>query len=401
MKSPTRLLFLSSILTIAAVLNTGAFAVEPTIHLRDGFANLRHRATVDKKAHVAFLGGSITQNTRGHTAMIPAWLEETFPDTKFTFTNAGLSSTCSVTGAFRVADDVIAKGPVDLLVVEFAVNDDQDASHDQKTATRGMEGIIRQVRAHNPAADILMVHFVNPDLLAKAQAGESSVSITAHESVAEHWGITTVNIANALAASTEAGNMDWAQYGGVHPKSEGYRFASDFMIDAIQSSWKDQPVTSEIAAHQAPDKPLDENSYGKVRAFDLQQASWLGGWKFGPVGKDLMPLGSIREDYLDRPMLRGEEAGNIIYLDFMGRALTAFVLAGPDSGDLEVSIDGGDWKRVPNFHRFSTGLNYPRSLILADDLTSGFHIGAVRIASEIPEGSQGHAVSILKLGINE
>jgi hypothetical protein len=56
-------------------------------------------------------------------------LQRRFPDTKFTFTDAGLSSTCSTTGAFRLSTDVLSQGPVDLLFIEFAVNDDQDAGH--------------------------------------------------------------------------------------------------------------------------------------------------------------------------------------------------------------------------------------------------------------------------------
>ena len=40
-----------------------------------------------------------------------------------------IASTCSTTGAFRLRDDVLIKGPVDLFFIEFAVNDDQDAGH--------------------------------------------------------------------------------------------------------------------------------------------------------------------------------------------------------------------------------------------------------------------------------
>ncbi|MCB1091894.1 MAG: SGNH/GDSL hydrolase family protein, partial [Verrucomicrobiae bacterium] len=91
----------------------------------------------------------------------------------------------------------------------------------------------------------------------------------------------------------------------------------------------------------------------------------------------------------------------MLYLDFVGRAMAAFILAGPDSGILEVSVDGGEWSPVPLFHRFSTGLNYPRSVILAEDLPAGFHQIALRTSETKPEGSQGTAASILKLSINE
>ncbi|MCB1231891.1 MAG: SGNH/GDSL hydrolase family protein [Verrucomicrobiae bacterium] len=401
MKSPTLLRFAGAALFLFVASEMDRATADEVIHLRDGFHNFRHRAMTDKKAHVAFLGGSITQNAKGHTAMIPAWLKEQFPEAEISVTNAGLSSTGSVSGAFRVADDVLAKGPVDLFVVEFAVNDDQDSMLDRETAIRGMEGIIRQVRGKSSTTDILMVHYINPDLLAKAQAGEQATSVAAHESVAEHWHITTVNLPVALAKATADGSMNWERYGGVHPNQEGYRWATGFMTEALAQGWKSEPETPGIVEHKVPDAPLDPGSYGRVISIPLSQTSLLEGWTLGKVGKELLPMGSIRSDYLDLPVLRGEEPGSIFYLEFSGRALTAFVLAGPDAGTLDISIDGGDWKPVTLFHRFSTGLNYPRTVILADDLKSQFHQAAIRISETKPEGSEGHAASLLKLGVSE
>lgn len=401
MKSPTLLRIAGVALCLFVASGLDRAKADEVIHLRDGFHNFRHRAMTEKKAHVAFLGGSITQNAKGHTAMIPAWLKEQFPDAELSVTNAGLSSTGSVSGAFRVADEVLAKGPIDLFVVEFAVNDDQDSMLDSETAIRGMEGIIRQVREASATTDILMVHYINPNLLAKAQAGEQSTSVAAHESVAEHWQITTVNLPIALAKATADESMDWERYGGVHPNQEGYRWATGFMTEALAQGWKGEPESPGISDHQVPAAPLDPGSYGRVRIIPLAETSLLGGWTLGKVGKELLPVGSIRGDYLDRPLIRGDEPGSIFYAEFSGRALTAFVLAGPDAGRLDVSIDGGDWKPVTLFHSFSTGLNYPRTVILADDLNSQFHQAAIRISTSKPEGSKGHAASILKLGANE
>ena len=101
--------------------------------------------------------------------MVCANLQRRFPKTEFVFTNAGISSTCSTTGAFRLGEDVLSQGPVDLLFVEFAVNDDQDANHTRVACLRGMEGILRQARRHNPQMDIVITHFVNPGMLAQLQ----------------------------------------------------------------------------------------------------------------------------------------------------------------------------------------------------------------------------------------
>ena len=52
------------------------------------------------------------------------------------------------------------------MLVEFSVNDDQDAHHSADDCIRGMEGIVRHVSRYNPQADIVMIQFVNPEMLA-------------------------------------------------------------------------------------------------------------------------------------------------------------------------------------------------------------------------------------------
>lgn len=359
----------------------------PWIELGNGVPHFLKTVKTKKKAHVAFLGGSITQNTTGHTAMVPAWLEEKYPECEFTFTNTGLSSTCSMTGAFRLKDDLLAKGPVDLLIVEFAVNDDQDAGHDRQTAIRGLEGIVRHFQEANPEGDIISVQFVNIPILEKYQNGDVAVSVKAHKDVARHYKIPSVDVGMALAAATKSGTMDWKKYGGVHPGKEGYRFASDLIISAIEKS-PEKTVKVEV-------EPLDWESFYKGKFLDPQVASWLGGWKFGSPDKDLLPLGGIRKDYTVYQALRSEEAGTMLYLPFSGNFLGAFVLAGPDAGILEVSVDNGKWQKVDLYHRFSSGLNYPRSVILADGLKNSWHQAVIRISDEKNPESKGNAATIL------
>lgn len=373
-----------------AALSSAAEPIE--IGKREGVPNFIARLEKERKAHVAFLGGSITQNTKGHTAMIPEWLEKTYPEVDFTFTNAGLSSTCSVTGAFRLDRDVLSKGQIDLLVVEFAVNDDQDAAHDRTTAIRGLEGIIRQYFEANPTGDVISVQFVNPEILAGKQAGEEAVSVAAHKDVARHYGVASVDVGEALANEIEAGKKTWDEdYGGTHPNQEGYRFASDLIIEVV-----DETVSGETPQIVTMPEPLDPKSYVGATMIDVQDINWLGGWKYGAVSEELLPQGQIRADYKGLPVLRSDEEGNYLYFTFSGSMLGAFVLAGPDSGSLEVSIDAGEWKSVELYHQHSGKLNYPRSVILADDLSNSYHQAAIRTA----KGEGGATATILYFEVN-
>ena len=115
----------------------------------------------------------------GYRVMVSQDLQKRFPDTEFKFINAGISSTCSTTGAHRLARDVLAARP-DLLFVEFAVNDDQDAAHADRECRRGMEGILRQAREADPTLDVVVTHFCEPTnarfIIERKNSGEQQCS---------------------------------------------------------------------------------------------------------------------------------------------------------------------------------------------------------------------------------
>ncbi len=368
------------------------------LRMRGDFHRFRQRLESGKTTRVVTLGGSITENAHGHSAQVPAWLKRRFPKADFQFTNAGISSTCSTTGAFRLQRDVLDGGRVDLLIVEFAVNDDQDARHAERECIRGMEGIVRRLWKEQPQADVLMVQYVNPEMLESLLAGKTPLSLAAHEKVAGHYGIPSVNVAAEVAAAVGEGRYSWEDYGGTHPKPFGYQVAVNMMITALERGMVTESGHREERRALPP--PLDSGSYGGGVLVDVQDAAWLGGWKYGKVGENLLPVGAIRPRYGDYGVLRGDEAGTILYLDFEGRSVGAFVLAGPDAGVVEVSVDGGAWREKTLYHQHSAKLNYPRSVMFATDLPAGIHRLALRLGEKVPEGSGGRAASILFFEVN-
>ncbi|HUP79330.1 MAG TPA: prolyl oligopeptidase family serine peptidase, partial [Pirellula sp.] len=110
--------------------------------LRNGLQKCKTKFEQTKLGRVAFLGGSITASN-GWRNLVCEDLERRFPDTKFDFVDAGIGSLGSTPGAFRFQRDVLARGPVDLLFEEAAVNDDTNGFSDVEQV-RGMEGIVRQ-----------------------------------------------------------------------------------------------------------------------------------------------------------------------------------------------------------------------------------------------------------------
>ncbi|QDT53734.1 Alpha/beta hydrolase family protein [Caulifigura coniformis] len=366
---------------------------------RGTLANSRIRFERRKKGHVAFLGGSITE-MNGYRPLLCELLQKRFPETEFQFTNAGISSTCSTTGAFRLKTDVLDQVPVDLLFVEFAVNDDQDAGHARHECIRGMEGIVRHVREHNPKADIVITYFVNPAMLKTIEEGKVPLSIGSHEEVARHYAVPTIHLASELADRIQTGEMTWERFGGVHPARPGNELCVELIDKLLSREWQDSlPADASPIAHPLPPNPLDPASYIAGRFLDSRSARLGEGWTIEKPNWSSNPK-HWRERFRELPLLQSVTPGSELSLSFDGRAIGAYLLAGPDAGMLEYSIDGGPWATIDLFHNFSSALHYPRTVMFSADLQPASHTLQLRVASSSNPASAGTAVRIIHFVAN-
>ncbi len=368
------------------------------VQFRGSLDNARAKFERQQQGTVAFIGGSITE-MEGYRPLVCSLLQKRFPETKFKFVAAGISSTCSTTGAFRLDRDVLSQGPVDLFFVEFAVNDDQDARHTRAECIRGLEGILRHARLQNPVMDIVVTFFVNPEMLKTLQAGQAPLTIEAHTAVAQHYAVSTINLAKEVADEITAGQLTWQKFGGTHPAPFGNAIAAK-MIDElfVRARW-DQPLPAEAkpAAHALPAAPLDPLSYAAGRFVDPKLAHSKQGWTLEIPDWKKLP-GSKRSRFTELPMLCATTPGAEATLDFTGTAVGAFIVAGPDAGILEASVDGGPFRAVDLFHGYSKGLHYPRTVMFGTELPPGQHTLTLRLAAATK--SAGHAARIMQFTVN-
>lgn len=394
LKAGFSLFILSSVLTLCAV--------EPDhfgdkVCLRGSFQNARITFERTGKGTVAFLGGSITE-MEGYRPMVCDILRKRFPKTVFTFIPAGISSTCSTTGAFRLGTDVLGKGNVDLLFVEYAVNDDQDAHHSREMCIRGMEGIIRHARQVNPTMDIVMTFFVNEDILKTLQEGKTPLTLEAHSAVAAYYDIPTINLAKEVADEITAGTLTWKKFGGVHPAPFGNAICARMIDELFSRAWTGPFVNESAVAHiPVPLTPLDPLNYSSGRFVDPRVAQVKQGWTFGVPDWKGLP-GSKRARFTSVPMLCATEPGAEVMLAFEGTAVGAYVVAGPDAGIVEARVDGGPSHAVNLYHAYSKGLHYPRTVMFGTGLQPGAHTLSLRISSETQ--SAGHAARIMQFAVN-
>jgi len=367
------------------------------VQFRGSLDNARLQFERTKRGNVAFLGGSITE-MNGYRPMVCEILQKRFPGTEFTFTSAGISSTCSTTGAFRLERDVLSHGPIDLLFVEFAVNDDQDAHHTQAECIRGLEGILRHAQQNNPNMDIVVTFFVNEFILSSFQQGKTPLTVETHEAVARYYSRSTINLAREVASQITAGSLTWKTFGGVHPAPVGNRICANMIDDLFGRAWA-APLSAQASLSPAklPASPLDAFSYSSGRFIDPMHAKVKSGWTLGVPEWKKLP-GSSRATFAKLPMLSASEPGAEATLSFEGTAVGAFIVAGPDAGIVEASIDGGPFKPTDLLHAYSKGLHYPRTVMLGTELAPGAHTLTLRISTET-HGS-GHAMRVMQFVAN-
>ncbi|MBC8372599.1 MAG: SGNH/GDSL hydrolase family protein [Planctomycetes bacterium] len=378
---------------------TPATVGDSNFHLRGAFDNSRIQFTRGKTGHVAFIGGSITE-MNGYRPMVCSMLTKRFGDTKFTFTDAGISSTCSTTGAGRLASDVLSKGPADLFFIEFAVNDDQDAGHKLRECIRGMEGIIRHGRTCNPNMDIVITYFVNPGMIKTIDAGKNPIPMTGHKKVAEYYSISTIDLAREVAGQIKAKTLTWKKFGGVHPGPYGNAMCTKMIEKLLDKAWAKPPASgAKKTAHKMPAKPIDDHSYFDARFIAPAKAKVKSGWKLGvPDWKSLK--GGKRGRFTKVEMISADDTGAELTLEFTGKGIGAYVIAGPDAGVLEAIVDGGKPVTVDLYHRYSRGLHYPRTVMFDADLKAGKHILKLKTVAIENRKQGGPAARILQFVAN-
>ena len=372
--------------------------VPKNVTKREGYSNSKLVFEKTQKGTVAFLGGSITE-MKGYRPMLADYLQKKFPGTQFNFIDAGISSTCSMTGAFRLERDILSQGPVDLLFVEFAVNDDQDAHHEINRSVRGMEGIIRHLRSVNPNADIVMTFFVNEPIMNAYRAGDAAKSIKGHEATAAHYGISVINLAKEVTERIDAKTLTWKEFGGVHPLPLGNGIAVKMITALLEDSWSRMPKDAVIVPHSLH-SPLDRFCYDKGRFLPFDSVQFEKPWTFNvPAWNSIK--GFCRKNFIKDSLLCCSEPGAVCKVSFKGSAIGAFVLAGPDAGMAEFRIDNGPWKKCDFYHYNSSNLQYPRSVMFDDELLPGTHELTLRISDEKNEKSNGTALRILNFEVND
>jgi sialidase-1 len=365
--------------------------------LRDGLANAFDAFTRAKAGRVAFLGGSITAMS-GWRERVMADLQRRFPETRFDFIGAGIGSLGSVPHAFRLDRDVLARGPVDLLFVEAAVNDASNMPDRHDLMLRGMEGLVRRARLANSRTDIVHLHFVMPEHMTDYLAGRVPEVVRQHERVAAAYGNPSIDLAREVTERIAAGQFTWeGDFRNLHPSPFGHAVYGDSIGRMLDAAFRE---AGKPRAHAVPDVPLDAGSYFNARMIAPSSARNIRGFRLEPAWRPAGASKGVRAGFVDVPALVAEEPGAEFEFELQGRGAGLFITAGPDAGVLEWSVDGGPFRPFDTFTRWSKNLHLPWVVMLDDGLPAGRHVFRVRIAAGRHAESAGTALRVQHLLLN-
>jgi sialidase-1 len=345
---------------------------------------------------VAFLGGSITYNP-GWRDKTMRWLRERYPGLAIRSIAAGIPSLGSPAHAFRLQRDVLDSGRVDLLFLEAAVNDKANGV-DSLTQVRALEGIVRHARAANPSVDIVMMSFADEFKTYDRRNGNTPLEVSNHETVAEHYGLPSIDLAHEVQERIDHGEFSWRDdFKDLHPSPFGQELYFSTIRTLLEGGLGDGgPGLKDLALQL----PLDKNSFANGRYAEPGAVTAPAGWEFIPDWSPVDGKGT-REGFVHVPVLETVKPDDPLEFAFTGTAVGISVTAGPDAGIIAWQIDKGPEQTRDLFTQWSGGLYLPWYCILGQALKPGSHVLRLRVLAQKNTASQGTACRIVHFLVNQ
>ena len=309
----------------------------------DKLANTYYKLTTEKKLNVAYFGGSVTGGTGGQNGYCWAsettkWLKSNFPNAQINELNNAWGGTSTLWGYFRMDEDSsgskgnLVKFNPDLVFIEFSINDAY-AHLTKMQSSYYMEGIVKKLRDANPKVDIVIVFVTD-----QSRQGKEHDNILGHKVVAEHYGIPTINVGNALVDELKKTGGKWEDYVTdiVHPNNKGYKVYADCIANYLKQTLVTSPDKSGYSAHAKPANDLVSNALQGSQVIPASTVTTHNGLK-------LINSGSVNCPDFGGKHLFGKN-GNKITIEFEGRGISFLCDGG--AGSTIIIKAGGETKVV-------------------------------------------------------
>ncbi|NLC92223.1 MAG: SGNH/GDSL hydrolase family protein [Treponema sp.] len=191
-----------------------------------------------EKVSIAALGGSVTEGagpalfTDGYAYQFNRKIRTQFTKDNgknIFFDGAGLSGTPSPIGLVRYEQDVtkVLKQNPDLLIIEFAVNDGGEQTHQ-----RGFEALIHDALTNNPNTAIIILY-------SAATYGNTQNQMIP---IANYYNIPQISILNIVNKSINNKTINEKDFYTdiVHPTKEGHELVADCLMQLLNQTNKNK-----------------------------------------------------------------------------------------------------------------------------------------------------------------
>ena len=163
--------------------------------------NIRRKLKQEKKATIAYLGGSVTGGFGSTNAAEYSWralsgkhFTECFPNAEINLVNAAVGGTGTGYARFRLKKDVLDHNP-DLIFIEFSINDCYEGYKVEQSKLY-YESLIHTIHNFNPEIDIVMVVITDRGNM---RNGPSEIA-KLHYELAEYYNIPVIDVLAAVAS---------------------------------------------------------------------------------------------------------------------------------------------------------------------------------------------------------
>lgn len=328
-----------------------------------------------KDVTIGYIGGSVTIG-REYTDRFTDYLRKKYPKNNITEINAGVGGTTSFLGVHRSDRDLFSHNP-DIVIIEFSINDSADDSIDVSLFGRTMEGLLR--KAFNVNRDTLAAVFgitSNPLEKNYFSKGLLPQSHEIHKKVAEYYNVPFINAGAELhlLAQKEDCDINCFFQDGVHPNEKGGKAYCDILVNALDDyNWSINKKS----------EPLFENNFEKATLL-MGENYTNEEWK---VSKCTLYGKLPNYIYCNEP-------GKEVKVDFYGSAIGIYCTSEKDSGILEYSIDGSEWKKISTWDKYCLDSNRAHNYIFDYKLEKKKHKMIIRVANDKDEFSEGRYIRI-------
>lgn len=302
--------------------------------VRKGLPNFFSKARAGKPVTIGYIGGSITQGVYGYRTRSARYIQSMFPSVTMKAINAGVSGTGTDLGSCRLQEQLLQYHP-DIIFIEFAAN---GAYPD------GMEGMIRQIWKYDPHIDICLLYVIYGGQTKIYAAGEVPENIQGLEKLAVHYNIPSIHAGMEAALLEKADKLVWKadtpvpgkivfSKDGTHPVEAG----GDLYAGAIARAFNAMQAKAATEKHVLP-APLMPDNWEDAKMYAPQAVA-----KFS---KEWSKVNAAQEANLKQfagwfpYIMTAEQPGASFTFRFKGNLFGLFDIGGPESGQVEVTVDG-------------------------------------------------------------